>query len=117
MLSRPERVLLIIEIGLAAKAWHPSVVLGGKARLAVIQHRRNQSAQARQLCTRSAAEARAAGNDVLAAEALNALGVINLELGALAEARSHFLRAVQLGGASRELRARVEQNLGILANI
>src|SRR5437667_388752 len=34
-----------------------------------------------------------------------------------ADAPRHFLRAVQLGGASRELRARAEQNLGILASI
>ncbi len=86
-------------------------------RLAVVHHRRNQSAEARQLCRRSFAEARGAGNDVLAAEALNTLGGIDLEAGPLADARSHFLRAVQLGGSSRELRARVEQNLGILANI
>ena len=104
-------------INAAERTGEQTVLAEALRRLAVIQHHRNQSAQARQLCRRSTAEARAAGNDVLAAEALNALGGIDLESGALAEARSHFLRAVQLGGSSRELRARVEQNLGILANI
>jgi putative nucleotidyltransferase with HDIG domain len=86
-------------------------------RLAVVRHRCNRSDEARQLCNRSFAVAHEAGNDVLAAEALNTLGGIDLEAGPLADARSHFQRAVELGGASRELRARVEQNLGIIASI
>ena len=86
-------------------------------RLAVVRHHSNQSVEARRLCERSVTVAREMGNDILAAEALNTLGGIDLEAGPLADARSHFLRAVQLGGASRELGARVEQNLGILATI
>ena len=86
-------------------------------RLAIIRHRRGESAEARELCRRSHAVARDAGNDLLAAEALNTLGGIGLETDALADARQHFLRALDLGGESRNLRARVEQNLGILANI
>ena len=57
------------------------------------------------------------GDDVLAAEALNTLGGFDLRTGALDEARRHFLDASSRGGASRALRARVEQNLGIVANI
>ena len=86
-------------------------------RLAVVRHRCNRSDEARQLCNRSFTVAHEAGNDILAAEAVNTLGGIDLESGPLAEARRHFQRAVELGGASRELRARVEQNLGILASI
>jgi putative nucleotidyltransferase with HDIG domain len=86
-------------------------------RLAVLRHRRSESATARELCSRSYAVAREAGNDLLAAEALNTLGGLDLASGALLEARRHFLDAVELGGTSRELRARVEQNLGIVANI
>src|SRR5256886_7406358 len=67
--------------------------------------------------SRSFTVARETSNDILAAEALNTLGGIDLEAGPLVDARRHFLRAVQLGGASRELRARAEQNLGILASI
>jgi putative nucleotidyltransferase with HDIG domain len=86
-------------------------------RLAVIRHHRGESSDARELCRRSHAVARDAGADLLAAEALNTLGGIGLETDAVDEARQHFLRALELGGASRNLRARVEQNLGILANI
>jgi len=86
-------------------------------RLAVVRHRRNESGRARELCGRSYAVAREAGNDLLAAEALNTLGGLDLKAGSLADARQHFLEALALGGDARELRARVEQNLGILANI
>jgi putative nucleotidyltransferase with HDIG domain len=86
-------------------------------RFAIIRHRRGESAEAQALCCRSHAVARAAGADLLAAEALNTLGGIGLETDGVADARQHFLRALELGGESRELRARVEQNLGIVANI
>src|SRR3989442_7031128 len=86
-------------------------------RPAVWRHHGGESADARELCRRSPAAARHAGNDVLAGEALNTLGGIDLETDAVADARQNFLRALELGGESRGLRARVEQNLGILANI
>jgi putative nucleotidyltransferase with HDIG domain len=86
-------------------------------RLAIIRNHRGESADARALCRRSLAVAWDSENDLLVAEALNTLGGIDLEAGALAEARVHFLHAVELGEQSRGLRARVEQNLGILANI
>ena len=57
------------------------------------------------------------GNDLLAAEAYNALGCTDLKTGLLDSARTNFLCALELGGQSGDLRARVEQNLGILANI
>ena len=72
-------------------------------RLAVVRHHRNESAVARALCDRSFAVAREAGNDLLAAEALNTLGGLDLAAGALAAARKHFLNAVELGRQSREL--------------
>src|SRR5438093_1716809 len=86
-------------------------------RLAVIRHHRNESDEARRLCHASFTVAHAAGNDLLAAEALNTLGGVELETDAVGDARRHFLRALELGGHSRELCARAEQNLGILANI
>ena len=86
-------------------------------RLAVLRHRGGESAEARELCRRSQAVARDARADLLEAEALNTLGGIGLETDAVAESRQHFLRALELGGSCRTLRARVEQNLGILANI
>ena len=86
-------------------------------RLAVVRHHRNESALARELCNRSYEVAAAQGNNLLAAEALNTLGGLALRTGVLEEARAYFLRALELGGHARELKARVEQNLGILSNI
>lgn len=104
-------------IDAAERGGERAVLAEALRRLAVVRHHSNQSVEARRLCERSLTVARETGSDILAAEALNTLGGIDLEAGPLADARSHFLRAVQLGGASRELRARVEQNLGILASI
>ena len=104
-------------IAAAGSAGEPAVLAEALRRLAVARHRRGESSDARELCLRSHAVARQAGNAVLAGEALNTLGGIDLESGALADARRHFLQAVELGGQSRELGARVEQNLGIVANI
>jgi putative nucleotidyltransferase with HDIG domain len=86
-------------------------------RLAVVRHQRDHCEPAHELCRRSYDVATGIGNDLLASEALNTMGVMFLREGSLAEARETFLRAVEIGGASRELRARVEQNLGIIANI
>src|SRR6059036_2813502 len=74
-------------------------------RFAVLRHRRGESAEARELCRRSHAVACHAGNAVLAGEALNTLGGVNLATDAVVDARQNFLRALELGGQSRELRA------------
>src|SRR6059036_20031 len=86
-------------------------------RLAVVRRHRSEVAAATALCQRSYEVARQAGNDLLAAEALNTLGGLHLSAGAPDDARRVFLEALELGGSNREVRARVEQNLGILANI
>jgi putative nucleotidyltransferase with HDIG domain len=97
------------------EAW--AVLAEALRRLAVVRIQRNESATARELCRRSHRVACDAGNDVLAAEALNTLGGIDVKTGAIEDARKNFLQALERGGQSRELRARVEQNLGVLANI
>ncbi|MFL5476965.1 MAG: hypothetical protein ACJ8A6_14870, partial [Gemmatimonadales bacterium] len=86
-------------------------------RLGVVHHHRNEGEPARSLCQRSYETALAMGDSVLAAEALNALAGFDFEAGAIEQAREKFYRALELGGASAELRGRTEQNLGILANI
>ncbi len=101
----------------AERAGKRAVLAEALRRLVVVRHHRNESVVARALCTRSYAVAREAGNDLLAAEALNTQGCLDLSAGALAEARQDFVRAVELARANRELGARVEQNLGVLANI
>jgi putative nucleotidyltransferase with HDIG domain len=86
-------------------------------RLAVLRHHRDDTAQARGLCRRSFDVARALGDDLLAAEALNTLGGVEMTSDWLEDARNDFLHALELGGTHDALRAKVEQNLGILANI
>ncbi len=94
-----------------------AVVSEALRRLAAVRHKRDECELARELCNRSYETARKISNDLLASEALNTLGVMFLREGALKEAQETFLRAVELGGPSRELLARVEQNLGIIASI
>ncbi|HKV72703.1 MAG TPA: HD domain-containing phosphohydrolase, partial [Gemmatimonadales bacterium] len=83
----------------------------------VVQYRRNQVDEARSLCHRSVAVAQRIADWLLVAEALNTLGVLDLQTGRLEDADKTFRDALAQGGVSRELRARAEQNLGILANI
>jgi putative nucleotidyltransferase with HDIG domain len=85
--------------------------------LAVARHKHGESALAQELCRRSYATALEARNDLLAAEALNTLGATSLMSGSVEAVREFFLRALALGGSRGVLRARVEQNLGILSNI
>jgi putative nucleotidyltransferase with HDIG domain len=104
-------------IARADRTGERTVLAEALRRLAVMRHLRNESAEARELCRRSYRVACDAGNDLLAAEALNTLGGLDVQTGAIEDARKNFLQALERGGQSRELRARVEQNLGIVANI
>lgn len=94
-----------------------TVLAEAARRLAVVFHQRNEPDRARVLCERSHDVATRAGHAVLAAEALNVLAGFALERGEIGMARDTYRRALALGGASLELRARIEQNLGILANL
>ncbi|HEY5724419.1 MAG TPA: HD domain-containing phosphohydrolase [Methylomirabilota bacterium] len=86
-------------------------------RLAVLHHRRNERDTATGLATRSHAIALEIGDSVLAGEALNVLAGFAFERGDMDEARGRFREARALGGTSPGLRGRIEQNLGILANV
>ena len=87
-------------------------------RLAVVCFRRQEMDAGRAHCARSLAVAQQARDPVLAAEALNTLGGSHLEGGDFDTAREVFERAIQLGGfRCPALRARIDQNLGIIANI
>ena len=104
-------------IAAAQKGGEQAVLAEGLRRLAILRHHRDDAARARELCHRSYDVARAIANDLLAAEALNTLGGLDLATGSLEGARKNFLDALELGGGNRELGARVERNLGIVANI
>ena len=86
-------------------------------RMGVMHHRRNEPGLARDLCGRSFDVAASLPDDRLAAEALNALAGFEMETGALERAAQIYERALSLAGMSDEVRGRIEQNLGILANI
>jgi putative nucleotidyltransferase with HDIG domain len=104
-------------IAVAEQYGDSAVLAEALRRLAVVRHHRGEADAARELCLRSYGVARQVHDDVRAAEALNTLGGMDLTTGSLEEARETFLHAVELGGASQALRARAEQNLGIVANI
>ena len=101
----------------AERTGERAVLAEALRRLAVVRHHRNEAAAAWELCNRSYTVACEQGNDFLAAEALNTLGGLDLRSGKLEEARKHFLQALARAGQTPELLARIEQNLGILANI
>ncbi len=114
----PEAVQLYeAAITAAERTGERAVVAEAQRRLAVVLHHRNESDRARELCNRSYQVACDIGNDILAAEALNTMGGLALRTGEMEEARTFFLQALERGGSARALEARVEQNLGILANI
>lgn len=86
-------------------------------RVAVVHHQRGEYELARSHCERSLATANAVPDAALAGEALNTLGCMLIREGQLADATTAFLRALEVGGEDRGLHARVERNLGVVANI
>ncbi|MBI4342452.1 MAG: tetratricopeptide repeat protein [Candidatus Omnitrophica bacterium] len=101
----------------AERAGEHTVLAEALRRLAVLRHHRDECEQARALCERSHRVALEIGHALLAAEALNSLGAMLVCEGRFEQARETFLRALELGSFDRMLSARVDQNLGVLANI
>ena len=85
-------------------------------RVGALHHIHGQLPEAREACDLSHAIAARNGDRVLAAEALNVRAIVEMD-GDVEAARAMFLRALEMGGSSVELRARIEQNLGILSNM
>jgi putative nucleotidyltransferase with HDIG domain len=85
-------------------------------RLSVQHHHRGERDVALKLCERSYTIASEIGDDVLAGEALNVLGIFAFEGGAMEEARTRYLEALARASENPVLRGRIEQNLGVLAN-
>ena len=86
-------------------------------RLAVLHHNRGEPDAATDSCSKSLEIAARTGDSALAAEALNVQALFALHRGDLATARGTFDRALALGGQFPELHARIEGNLGVLANV
>jgi len=114
----PEAIEQYEEAILRAEAdGNGTVMAEALRRLSAVRYRSGERDTARELCSRSFEIARNIANDLLAGEALNALGVMFVHDGALSEAQEHFLRAIEIGGTNRELLARIQQNLGTIASI
>jgi len=86
-------------------------------RLGVLHHLRAEPEIAQELCERSCDVAAEAGANDLAADAFNALAGFALERGDLTEAQQSYHHALELASESVSLVAKIEQNLGIVANI
>ena len=104
-----------VEVG--EKSGERAVLAEAQRRLGVVHHRRNNGAEARELCRRSYYGALDMDDLILAGEALNALGGFEAEAGHMNAARKTYQKALELAFSSEELRGRIEQNLGILATI
>jgi len=85
--------------------------------LAVVHHRRQMEEQANDLCQRAYDVALQIDDARRTAEALNTMGTFALERGQLDQARQRYERALELAKNAPALRARIRQNLGIIANI
>jgi tetratricopeptide (TPR) repeat protein len=86
-------------------------------RLAVLHHLRAEPEVASDLCRRSREVADRAGSQELAADANNALAGFALERGDLTAACELYGSALQVAGSNLALVGKIEQNLGIVANI
>lgn len=85
-------------------------------RLAVFQHLRCDPGS-RSLCRESFEVAMQLGDRRLAAEAANTTGAFAFEVGEMEAASDAYQRALSLADGVAELEGRIEQNLGILANV
>jgi tetratricopeptide (TPR) repeat protein len=104
-------------IDLATGRGVPHVLAEALRRLGVLHHIRAEPEVAADLCHRSYSTAVAAGAPSLAAEALNALAGFALEQGHIGEARAHYRNAWELAGNDQALAGKIQQNLGIAANV
>ncbi|MEP7226858.1 MAG: tetratricopeptide repeat protein [Gemmatimonadales bacterium] len=104
-------------IDLTAGGAAPRLRAEALRRLGVLHHLRAEPQIARDLCNASCEVALKAGADDLAADACNALAGFALERGDLTEAQDRYQAALKIAGENVSLLAKIEQNLGILANI
>ena len=86
-------------------------------RSAGIRRRRQEPSDALALYQRSHDVATSIGEHLLAAEALNGIAVVYVNRGDWESARDYLRRALDAGSGSEELRGRIEQNFGVMANI
>ena len=102
-----------------ARQAHDAPVVRAEAlrRHGVLDHRRGSTDVGIARCRESRRIAQEIGHEPLEVEAMNALATIDLDRGELESAEATYRDALARAGDSLELRGRIEQNLGILANI
>ena len=110
-------VALDAAVDAAGREDQPTLLADALRQLAIVCHHRDDKMRAQELAQRSLGLATELGDDLRAAQALNALAGFDFEQGSMDSARRRFQRALALGGAHDAVRGKVEQNLGILANI
>jgi putative nucleotidyltransferase with HDIG domain len=101
----------------SAAPWDLAAKAEALRRHGSIKRRRQDFDSALALCRESCAVAAAVPDDELTAEAMNGLGAAYLERGDPAAAEAALEQALALGRHRPALRGRIEQNLGIVANI
>jgi putative nucleotidyltransferase with HDIG domain len=107
----------LIAYGEAAEAGQPRVRAEALRRKGAVHRRRHEWNTALDLLRAAYAAAQAARDPIEAAETLNAMGAVHLERGELVQARAALTQALTAGMDHDELRGRIEQNFGIIANI
>jgi putative nucleotidyltransferase with HDIG domain len=103
----------------AAAAQPVEVAIRAEAlrRHGALHRQRQEFEHAMPLCQASYAAAVAGGDDLSAAEALNAVALVHLEQGSYVQASTVLEQALVLAATSPLIQGRIEQNLGIIANI
>lgn len=104
-------------IATADSAQNRHIQAAALRRLAILYHHAGDSAEARSLAERSRDVALEAGDRLRAAEAVNVLAGVALEVGELDRATQLYQQAAELSQGESALMGRVEQNLGIIANV
>jgi tetratricopeptide (TPR) repeat protein len=104
-------------IDLTADGNEPRVRAEALRRLGILHHLRAEPEIARDLCRRSYQLALEVGAEDLGADACNALAGFALERGDFVDAQDRFHHALQLARSNPILVGKIEQNLGIIANI
>lgn len=101
----------------ADQSREPQVLAEALRRLGALHRRRHEVEEAIRLCEMSREVAESAGDPVLAAEAHNGIALALMWRGDLAASRARLLEALRVGSENDDLRGRIEQNLGVTANI
>lgn len=100
----------------ADRRTHAKVLAEALRRLGGIHRRRHELDAAAELSRRSYEVASSTDDRTLVGEALNALAMVHFARGDWDRARQELHQALSVAGESAPLRARIEQNLGTMAN-